>query len=194
MRSRTLVRALVASTLLLAWGCDRGRQVPPDARAPEEPPRPRTDASVAPTPGPDATGVTAPSTASASASAPPAPSSPAGGPIGATGSRSARASKLIAACASLPPNTCQKDDDCAIFDLETSDQPCASTLRVGIEASKKAAFLAALLCPKRLSAGPPCVVHWVRAEDGPDPPPSSRIGVRCVRGSCLTQYFKQPPE
>lgn len=45
-------------------------------------------------------------------------------------------------------------------------------------------------CPRRPSAGPPCVVHWVRAEDGPDTPPSgTEIGVRCVKGACLTQHY-----
>ncbi|MFO0735996.1 MAG: hypothetical protein U0270_08960 [Labilithrix sp.] len=167
-------RLLVGVALVVAWGCERR----PDQPAPPI-------ASVAPPPASTAmTPVTPPTPAG-----PPAPSSSAP-TFGATGARSARASKAIAACTPPPPTACRQDGDCAIFDLETSDNPCASTLRAGIDASRKASYLASAPCPRRPSAGPPCVVHWVRAEDGPDTPPSgTEIGVRCVKGACLTQYY-----
>ncbi|MBX3231855.1 MAG: hypothetical protein KIT84_11815 [Labilithrix sp.] len=98
--------------------------------------------------------------------------------------RSARAGALIEHCSAPPPTECDVDADCAIFDIPTFDGgDCASTMRLGITAAGKDAYLRSKPCPgEREVRHADCVVHWVRAEsDTADPPPNTEIRARCVK-------------
>jgi hypothetical protein len=108
-----------------------------------------------------------------------------------TGKRSSRASEIIAKCKTPPPTACATDAECTTFDIDTWDGVCASTLKAGIAASQRATYVASTPCFIPGPAMPPsCVVHWVRAEDGPSqPPPQTVIAAKCINRACVTQYF-----
>ena len=129
----------------------------------------------------------------ATAPAPSATVAAAPGPTSTAQARAQRGTDALRACnmASVPV-ACATDSDCATIDVPAGPcGGCVSTVVLGINASRKRAYLESNPC-KRASCNKPspsCVVHWHYAEEGPEPSPSSEIGAHCVSGACVSRYL-----